>query len=382
VAHDFNNLLTVIRGYTQCLIADGNQTAAALDALGQVDAAAERAANLTSQMLVFSRKKRLQPEYLNINEVVPQLGKMLRRLLGEHIAMEFRYSTPALMVHADRAMIEQVVINLSVNSRDAMPEGGRLTIQTEPVRMTAEMAALCPKARPGEFACITISDDGTGITPESLEHLFEPFFTTKEPGKGTGLGLATVYGAIKQHDGWIDVQSQLGHGTTFKVYLPLTSEVSTTASSRYAARPAEGGTETILLVEDEDAVRSLASRILLRHGYQVVEARSGVEALKIWEREREKIDLLLTDMVMPDGISGWNLAQQLQRKNPRLKAIYTTGYSLDALVHDHTLKEGLNFLPKPYHPQNLVDTVRRCLDTGAGRWLGTPASLAQHAEVA
>ncbi len=370
VAHDFNNLLTVIRGYSQCLIAEG-QTPTTLEALGQIDAAAERAANLTAQMLLFSRKKRLQPEYLNINEVIPQLGKMLRRLLGEHITMEFHYSELPLMIHADRAMIEQIVMNLAVNSRDAMPDGGHLAIRTEAVHINQEMARHRPKARVGAFACIIISDEGSGIPPESLPHLFEPFFTTKEPGKGTGLGLATVYGVVKQHDGWIDVQSEVGAGATFKVFLPLVSEVSAKTPCRDDAdRSAAGGSETILLVEDEEAVRNLASKILVRHGYQVIQARSGFDALSIWEEQGDKIDLLLTDMVMPDGVSGWSLAQQLKKKQARLKIVYTTGYSLDAISHDQTLKEGLNFLPKPYDAQELVDTVRRCLDAGAGRWLG------------
>lgn len=373
VAHDFNNLLTVIRGYAQCLLADGDQNPSALEALGQIDTAAERAANLTSQMLVFSRKKRLQPEYLNVNEVIPLLGKMLRRLLGEDIAMRFTYSAGPLTVYADRAMVEQIVMNLVVNARDAMPHGGELAIITEEICITEEMAHDFPRARAGNFACLTVSDNGCGISPESLPHLFEPFFTTKEPGKGTGLGLATVYGVVKQHDGWIDVQSAVGQGATFKVFLPLTSEISPGASSRYDPGSGATGSETILLVEDEDAVRELASTILIRHGYRVMAARSGVEALSIWEQQGDKIDLLLTDMVMPDGISGWELAQQLKKKKPRLKMIYTTGYSLDAISHDQTLKEGVNFLPKPYHPQNLVSTVRRCLDTSAGRWLSPVA---------
>ncbi|HLP76054.1 MAG TPA: response regulator [Candidatus Paceibacterota bacterium] len=369
VAHDFNNLLTVIRGYAQCLIVDGQQSVMALEALSQIDAAAERAANLTSQMLLFSRKKRLRPEFLNVNEIVPQLGKMLRRLIGEDIAMEFECSSTVLTIHADRAMVEQIVMNLVVNSRDAMPGGGRIKISAEEAIITDEMARCCPKARAGKFACITVTDSGHGIAPESLPHLFEPFFTTKEPGKGTGLGLATVYGVVKQHDGWIDVKSEPGRGATFKIYLPIAVESAIAAAARNENNKSAGGSETILLVEDEDAVRSLASRILARHGYQVIEARSGVEALSIWEREGSRIDLLLTDMVMPDGVSGWTLAQKLQSQKPGLKTVYTTGYSLDAIAHDHTLKEGLNFLPKPYDPQGLVDTVRRCLDSGIGRWI-------------
>jgi two-component system NtrC family sensor kinase len=367
VAHDFNNLLTVIRGYAQCLIADRQQTPTAFEALTQIDAAAERAANLTSQMLLFSRKKRLQPEHLNLNEVIVQLNKMLRRMLGEDIAMQFEHAPRPLGIHADRVMIEQILMNLVVNARDAMPNGGRLSIRTEEVCITEEMQRAMPKAKAGNFACIIVADTGCGIAPGEISHLFEPFYTTKEPGKGTGLGLSTVYGVVKQHEGWIDVQSQPAQGATFKVFLPLTSNGDAAAVSSSSAGKAPHGDETILLVEDEGAVRKLAMKILARHGYRVIEARSGVDALSLWEQHGHQIDLLLTDMVMPDGISGWDLAQRLQVKKPGLKTIYTTGYSLDAIGHDRSLREGINFLPKPYHPHNLVGTVRRCLDQAPDR---------------
>ncbi len=362
VAHDFNNLLTVIRGYAQCLLADGHQKPAAHDALLQIESAAERAANLTSQMLVFSRKKRLQPEHLNLNDVISQLNKMLRRLVGEDICLQFQPCPELLSVHADRAMIEQIVLNLVVNARDAMPKGGLALIRTDEIQVTEAMLVTNARARKGTFARVTVSDTGCGIDPAVLPRLFEPFFTTKEPGKGTGLGLATTYGIVKQHEGWIDVKSRLGQGATFEIYLPVSSPNGTPVPVRQPREDAAGGTETILLVEDEEALRSLAVKILTRNGYRVVPASSGVEALSIWDQHSEKIDLLLTDMVMPDGISGWTLAQELQAKKPLLKTIFTTGYSLDAVCQEHQLTEGFNFLPKPYHPQDLVGTIRRRLD--------------------
>jgi two-component system NtrC family sensor kinase len=362
VAHDFNNLLTVIRGYAQCLLADGQQASTSKEALTQIDAAAERAAKLTSQMLVFSRKKRLQAEYLNLNEVITQLNKMLRRMLGEDIAMQFQHSAKALGINADRAMIEQIVMNLAVNARDAMPSGGSISIETTEAYITDSSRDQHPKGRPGRFACLSVSDTGCGIPAEAVPHLFEPFYTTKAPGKGTGLGLATVYGVVKQHDGWIDVASEVGKGTTFRIYLPLVAENDAVPLRRKTGEAAGRGTETILLVEDEAAVRSLAQRILTRHGYRVIPAKSGVEALSLWEDNGRDVDLLLTDMVMPEGVSGWNLAQKLRLKKPTLKTIFTTGYSVDAVCQDNSLDEGLNFLPKPYYPESLINTVRRCLD--------------------
>jgi two-component system, NtrC family, sensor kinase len=362
VAHDFNNLITVIRGYAQCLISAGNQSATALEALRQVDGAAERAAKLTAQLLMFSRKKRLQPQCLDLGEVTVHLSKMLRRLIGEDVTMRIECPDTAMVVHADRAMIEQIIMNLAVNARDAMPQGGRLLIQTGEKEITEENVRRNPKARLGRFACLNVSDTGCGIAPQVLAHLFEPFFTTKEPGKGTGLGLATVYGIVKQHEGWVEVESEPGNGTAFKVFLPLSSKTAELAVSLEAETKITGGSETILLVEDEPAVRRLARGILLRHGYRVYEAGSGVEALSVWKEHGAEVELLLTDMVMPGGLSGRELARRLRETKSNLKVAYTTGYSLDAMAKDCALQEGLNFLPKPYSPQKLAQIVRHCLD--------------------
>jgi signal transduction histidine kinase/ActR/RegA family two-component response regulator len=361
VAHDFNNLLTVIRGYAQCLISDGDKTDDVLDALKEIDAAAERAANLTAQMLMFSRKKRLKAEYLNLNEVVMQLGKMLRRLLNEDVSLHIDCSANSVGIDADRAMIEQIILNLVVNSRDAMPQGGHLVIKTEQVMLDHAAAGRSAKARPGCFALISVSDSGLGIAKEVLPHLFEPFYTTKEPGKGTGLGLATIHGIVKQHDGWIDVHSMDGQGALFKVFLPIAIESKASQVSSLSVAPGLRGSETILLVEDEEPVRILARGILRNQGYTVHEASSGADALKAWDHIGTEIDLVLTDMVMPDGISGLKLGKTLSQRRPGLKVVYTTGHCLDVLNADHGLVEGLNFLSKPYYPQKLLETIRSCL---------------------
>jgi len=362
IAHDFNNLLTVIRGQAQCLVLEGPQTPAVLETLQQIDAAAERAAKLTSQMLMFGRKKRMERQHLDLSQTLTQFGKMLNQILGEDITLEIQSEGTSLAVYADPVMIEQVVLNLAVNARDAMPRGGRLRIFTDKMDITDEKARHIPKARPGQFVRISVSDTGSGINPEAMPHLFEPFFTTKEQGKGTGLGLATVYGIVKQHEGWIEVETEPGQGASFMIILPLASPRPVLPTVPLPKTKIVGGKETILLVEDEQIVRRMALRVLQRQGYRVLEAGSGEDALLVWNEHGAEIDLLLTDMVMPGGMSGRELATTLLSKKAGLKVTYTTGYSRDAIGHDLALEEGLNFLAKPYHPDHLAQTVRRCLD--------------------
>jgi two-component system cell cycle sensor histidine kinase/response regulator CckA len=288
---------------------------------------------------------------------------MLRRSLGEHIAVEIQTGETPLPIHADPVMIEMVILNLAVNSRDAMPQGGRLSIRASELEITAESGHPNSKARPGKFACMQVDDNGGGIAPEVLPHLFEPFYTTKGVGKGTGLGLASVYGVVEQHAGWIEVESPPGRGATFKIFLPISApkKPGTGSPTPFATEDSKGH-ETILLVEDEPALRRLAATVLRRQGYRVYDAGSGPEALSIWEEHGPEIHLLLTDMVMPGGLSGPDLARQLREKNSDLKIVYTTGYSRDAVGQNLGLREGLNFLAKPYHPDNLRQTVRRGLD--------------------
>ncbi len=362
IAHDFNNLLTVIRGYVQYLKMEIPPKDGVKEALHEIDVAAERAATLTSQMLMFSRKKLLQPRSLDLNELVTQLGSMLRRLLGENIAMEIQTVGVPLFTHADPVMIEMVILNLALNARDAMPQGGRLLMQTAGMEIKAEDCRRNPKARPGMFASISVVDNGSGIAPEILPRIFEPFFTTKEVGKGTGLGLATVYGVVNQHGGWTEVESTVGQGATFTVFLPMLAMQPGLASSSTMKAVVVGGTETILLVEDESALRSLTRMVLQRQGYCVLEAASGAEALAVWDQQRTKIDLILTDMMMPGKVSGRELVEKILAETPDLKVVYTTGYSVDTVCPDISLSDGFNFLQKPYHPDKLIQTVRCRLD--------------------
>jgi two-component system cell cycle sensor histidine kinase/response regulator CckA len=259
-------------------------------------------------------------------------------------------------------MLDQVLMNLAVNARDAMPKGGRLLLETSEKTVDEELARLHPDASPGRFACLSVTDTGTGIPPEVLPRIFEPFFTTKEQGKGTGLGLATVFGIVKQHHGWIKVDTAAGRGTTFHVFLPA---IRTAAAEpdRATARPRPmGGIETILLAEDEEAVRTIAVAVLERAGYRVLEAANGVEALHFWKEHRHDIALLLTDMVMPAGLGGRELAQRLQAEKPELKIIFFSGYSAELAGKELDLRHGENFLQKPFGPDHLLETVRRCLD--------------------
>jgi CheY-like chemotaxis protein len=257
--------------------------------------------------------------------------------------------------------MEQILVNLSVNARDAMPRGGTLTVMTHFVEIDQGYVHRHPEAKPGNFVCLSVSDTGHGMDAATLARVFEPFFTTKEIGKGTGLGLATVYGIVKQHQGWAEVESQVGQGTTFKVYLP----VATKAAPRDAGmkpREVPGGDETILVVEDEPALRELVQEILEKKGYRVLEASTGVQALKIWEKHKDDIDLLLTDMMMPEGVSGRELAERVLEERSDLKVIYSSGYSLDVVNSDTAVKDGMNFLQKPYDPETLARTVRDCLN--------------------
>ncbi len=362
IAHDFNNLLTIIRGYTCCLLDDEHLDAGAHESLQQVDGAAQRAASLTRQLLTFSRKQVMHSEDLNLNEVIEQVAKMLDRVLGEDIAVEIVAAQDLPGVHADRAMIEQIILNLAVNARDAMPKGGHLLIRTAAVEFNEAKIPGKANARAGLFACFSVTDSGCGVASEIIPHLFEPFFTTKDVGKGTGLGLATVYGIVQQHKGWIEVESAPGHGATFRIFLPASAPSAKAPSQAALAPKASGGNETILLVEDEPILRALMRTVLQRYGYRVYTASSGVEALKVWAEHAFEIELLVTDMVMPGGLSGLELAKRLRMENPSLKVIFSSGYSLELLNGDNGLEEKINFLAKPYTPEKLANVVRDCLE--------------------
>jgi PAS domain S-box-containing protein len=362
VAHDFNNILTIIQGHSDRLVGMCEENCAMAEPLRQISAAAKRAASLTQQLLMFSRKQKMQPKVLDLNAVIGNMTKMLQRLIGEDIKLESKGESTLPAIEADTGMVEQVVMNLSVNARDAMPKGGTLTIATAPVIIDEDYVQLHPDARVGQFVSLSVTDTGTGMSKETLGRIFEPFFTTKEVGKGTGLGLATVYGIVKQHQGWVEVTSELSVGTSFCVYFPATTKSAELSSEKSLSNAAiKGGDETILLVEDEPVLRELARVILKDYKYRVLEAATGVEALKVWEQNNGRIDLLLTDMVMPEGMSGRELAEELKIRKPDLKIIYTSGYSSDVMGGDMGLRDTM-FLQKPYPPPLLAKTVRECLD--------------------
>jgi len=362
VAHDFNNILTIIQGHISLLQSVPGLDAEQDDSLTQMWMATDRAANLTRQLLTFSRKQIMQPRALDLNEVVGTTSKMLQRLLGENISLHFNYSPQLPAIHADSGMIEQILMNLAVNARDAMPKGGKLAVTTEVLRVDEAYAQQVAEARVGQFICLTLSDTGCGMDAMTLEKIFEPFFTTKEVGKGTGLGLATTYGIVKQHSGWIQVTSEINAGTTFKIFFPTIGKAMKTGDTNVILAKVSGGTETILVVEDEPALRELVRGVLELYGYKVLEAIHGKEALTVWAKHKNEIDLLLTDMVMPEGISGLDLAERLREEDPTLKVIYTSGYSMDLFSSRQKMTEGVNFLPKPYQPKALAKMLRDALD--------------------
>ncbi len=363
IAHDFNNMLTVIQGHSGLLLAKpglGQQLTSPAQA---IFFAAERAASLTRQLLMFSRKNVLQPQALDLREIVTNMAKMLQRLLGETITLGFQPPPTIPVVQGDPGMVEQILMNLAVNARDAMPKGGTLAISIQPVELSQSNLYFHPQGRLGSFVCLRVSDTGSGMDAATMARIFEPFFTTKEPGKGTGLGLATVYGIVKQHEGWIEVTSQPGHGSAFSVFFPATpGQVAEQAAKPAPEAAVPGGKETILVVEDELVLRDLARAILEDRGYRVFEAASGREALEVWQRERAAIDLMLTDMVLPEGLSGVELAQKLRDTKPQLKLIFASGYNVDELDTDFIRQGQALFLQKPYTHVTLARTVRDCLD--------------------
>ena len=365
IAHDFNNLLAVIRGNADLGRMEAQKHSVEVaECLDQISAASERAANLTRQLLAFSRKQMMHSEAVDLDSVITNLSKMLERIIGEDIALRCHHTAVLPLVRADAGMLEQVLVNLVVNARDAMPGGGQLHISTETVTFEGGCDPAHPEARPGVFVCLTVKDTGTGISPENMPRIFEPFFTTKGVGKGTGLGLATVYGIIKQHQGWIEVSSQVGVGTTFKIYLQALECARPTAHNSTAEIEPPRGHETILMVEDEQALRSITRLLLERFGYHVLEAGSGPEALKVWETAAPNIDLLLTDVIMPNGISGRMLAEDLRGRKNSLKVIFLTGYGGEVLGESAEFLRQTNsyFLQKPCAPRDLLRAVRCCLN--------------------
>ncbi|PYM72780.1 MAG: hypothetical protein DME10_11755 [Candidatus Rokuibacteriota bacterium] len=360
IAHDFNNLLTVINGRSDLLLQRLNPRDPVHSSIEQIRKTAERATELTQQLLAFSRKQVLQPRVLDLTAVVSELAPLLRRLIGEDINLVV---IPAARgrVKADRAGLEQVITNLVINSRDAMPAGGRLTIETADADLDAAFVGLHPGTQPGSYVALVVRDEGTGMSAEVQAQAFEPFFTTKEVGKGTGLGLSTVYGIVKQHSGHISVESVVGAGSTLSIYLPRVEMASEAPSLPRPSLHAVRGTERVLLVEDEDDVRAVARESLARYGYTVLEARDGEEALRIAGAESGHIDVMVTDVVMP-GMNGRELAKRLLAIRPGTRVLYVSGYTDDALSQHGILDQELAFLAKPFAPETLARSVRQVLD--------------------
>ncbi len=359
VAHDFNNLLTVILGYERMLLDELPPDSPLRDYAGEVLKAGERAGTLVGQLLAFSRRQVMQPRVLDINALLKESEKMLRRLIGEDIQLAVHLSPEAGNIKADPGHIEQIVFNLAVNARDAMPGGGRLTIETAPAHLDEEYARTHAGVVPGDYVMVAISDTGYGMDAETKSHMFEPFFTPKAQGKGTGLGLATVYGIVKQSGGDIWVYSEPGQGTTFKVYFPKVSAQA--EQPAVSGSPAVRGTETVLVVEDEEGVRELIAALLRRLGYTVLTAADGEEALRISAQHREPIQLLLTDVVLPKT-SGRQVAGQLKTARPDMAVLYLSGYTENAVVHHGVLDPDVAFLAKPFSHEALALKIRQVLD--------------------
>jgi PAS domain S-box-containing protein len=358
VAHDFNNLLTTIQGYTHLAMMEVDKTTSLYRDLKEIHLAAVRAADLTRKLLLFSRKHPIDLSPLNINRTVDDLLKMLNRLIGEDIAVNTDLEPDLWTVQADAGNIEQVIMNLAVNARDAMPEGGKLTIKTENVTIDEDYCKVFPHARPGKYVCLSVEDTGTGMDKEIIQHIFEPFFSTKEAGRGTGLGLSVVYGIVKQHKGWINVHSEPGRGSTFKVYLPaFSAKLEDETKEKSSLEEFQGSGERILLVEDEKGVRELTKKILRKNGYVVFEAANAKEALDIFEKERGKFHLVLSDVVLPDK-SGLQLVHQLLSFKPELRVILSTGYTDEKSQWPIIREKGFRVLQKPYNLPDMLRAIR------------------------
>ena len=366
VAHDFNNLLTAINGYSSLALQRANPDDRMRSYLEEIRKAGDRATNLTRQLLAFGRKQMLKPVALNLNEVVSDLNKMLRRLIGEDIHLTANLAPDLRKIKADAGQIEQVLVNLVVNSRDAMPQGGHLTIETANFNVDHEYLSKHLGVPSGNYVMLAVSDNGCGMDDDTRSRIFEPFFTTKEKGKGTGLGLSTVYGIVKQSGGNIWVYSEPNHGTTFKVYLPQFEGDVEPAENALVEKTAPGGSETILLVEDEEIVRGLARRILEQAGYHVLDASGGEDAIRLCRERREPIHLLLTDVVMPET-SGKEIAQRLTSLRPSTRVLFMSGYTDDAIVHHGILDSNVEFIQKPFTPVALARKVREVLDLKRSR---------------
>jgi len=360
IAHDFNNILQAMMGHVEFAKKGLSPDEERFQDIAEILKCAEKAAALTRQLLMFSRRQIIEPQDLNLSDVIRNVLKMIRRTIGENIDLDFVPGPSLDTVHVDPVQIEQVVMNLCLNARDAMPRGGKLSIETENVVVNGEYVRAHPWAKEGRYVLLSITDTGCGMDEETLKHVFEPFFTTKETGKGTGLGLATVYGIVKQHKGFLHVYSEVGKGTMFKLYFPIVERRSVEVA-RSVQGPVRGGTETILLAEDDENVRRMAKRTLENAGYTVRTATDGLEAIEVFQAHGEEITLVLSDVVMPK-LDGKEVFHRIKDANREQRILFTTGYSASAIHTRFVLEEGLKLIQKPYSPESLLRKVREVLD--------------------
>lgn len=362
VAHDFNNILTVIKGYSDFLLLDKSENDSDYDNIYQIREAGTRAESLTRQLLAFSRKQLLQPKILDANSMLRNLEKMIRRLITEDIELVFKYSDKSLKFKADPGQLEQVILNLVINASDAMPKGGKLIVKSGHDYFDEKFNKENPDAEIGEKVLFSVSDTGIGMDSKTLEHIYEPFYTTKSKGKGTGLGLSTVYGIVKQSDGFIKVESEKGIGTVFYVYFNAVDGKTSNVDAKENAQNQYSGSETILLIEDDDAVREYAERILKNGGYKVFSSPNGKDALDVFIQKKEEINFLITDVIMP-GMSGKEIAEKLKSLKPDMKQLFISGYTDDIIAKHGIIDEKLNILQKPFTPATLKSKIRNILDS-------------------
>jgi PAS domain S-box-containing protein len=360
IAHDFNNMLTVINGYSEILLKK-EFPAEVLNYIQEIRKASIRATRLTSQLLAFSRKQIIQPKIINLNQIITDQIQMLRRLLGEDVEISTYLDPQLYSVKADIGQIEQIIMNIVINARDAMPLGGKLTIETGNVQLNNEYKRLQTESKSGDYAMLSLSDTGIGMDEVTRSRIFEPFYTTKGRDKGTGLGLATVYGIIKQNNGFIDVYSEIQNGSTFKIYLPVDQEKDKTKTRDSIDEIKLHGKETILLVEDDDGVRAVTESTLKKYGYNVISASNGEDAIRIFEEHNGKFDLLLTDVIMP-SMGGRELAEKLLNEHNNLKVLYFSGYTDDSAVQNRIISESMEFIQKPYTQLELAKKIRSVIE--------------------
>jgi two-component system cell cycle sensor histidine kinase/response regulator CckA len=357
VAHDFNNLLMMVGTQAQLMAMDDGMSAESRDGVNEILDAVKRASSLTQQLLTLSRRKVIEMEDMDLNESVAHTAKLLRRVIAEDIPLDVRYAPQPLPIRADQGMLEQVLINLAVNARDALGPGGQIRISTSMQVVDAGLKNM-PHAREGSFACLTVTDTGSGIAPDVLGRIFEPFFTTKDVGKGTGLGLATAHGIVAQHAGWISVDSTPGKGSAFRVYLPLAVAPRVVATNGKRAGEPTSAPETVLLTEDEEGVREVLLKGLRQMGHSVLSAHNAGAAVAQFEKAAGQVDVLITDIVMPGGMNGWDLARELRSRKPELRVIAMSGYSSGVSRPGGSYLEDLTFLQKPFTLENLAEAMR------------------------